>query len=96
MKIINKKDGSDACKQTYEYILGVKGSVLKNKTIFSEIFLFPAKYLQMVTTYLLYNEETERLQLEFENFNKEYFTLRRKFNEMMNKPEDTDGNGDDA
>ena len=48
----------------------------------------------MVTTYLLYNEETERLQLEFENFNKEYFTLRRKFNEMMNKPEDTAGNGD--
>ena len=48
----------------------------------------------MVTTYLLYNEETERLQLEFENFNKEYFNLRKKFNKMMNKPEDTEGNGD--
>ena len=48
----------------------------------------------MVTTYLLYNEETERLQLEFENFNKEYFNLRKKFNKMMNKPENTEGKGD--
>ena len=39
----------------------------------------------MFTTYLLYNEETERLQLEFENFNKDYF----KLNKMMNKSEDT-------
>ena len=45
----------------------------------------------MFTTYLLYNGETERLNLEFENFNKEYFKLRRKFNKMMNKPEDTEG-----
>ena len=48
----------------------------------------------MVTTYLLYYGHTERLQLEFENFNEEYFKLRRKFNKMMNKPEDTEGNGD--
>ena len=45
----------------------------------------------MFTTYLLYNGETERLNLEFENFNREYFKLRRKFNKMMNKPEDTEG-----
>ena len=48
----------------------------------------------MVTTYLLYYEHTERLQLVFENFNEEYFKLRRKFSKMMNKPEDTEGNGD--
>ena len=42
----------------------------------------------MVTTYLLYYGHTEK------NFNKEYFKLRRKFNKMMNKPEDTEGNGD--
>ena len=45
----------------------------------------------MVTTYLLYNGETERLKLEFDNFNKEYFKLRRKFNKMMNKPEEAAG-----
>ena len=45
----------------------------------------------MVTTYLLYNGETERLKLEFDNFNKEYFKLRRKFNKTINKPEDTEG-----
>ena len=60
------------------------------KYLFSEIF-FSAKYLQMFTTYLLYNGETERLNLEFENFNSEYFKLRRKFNKMMNKPEGTEG-----
>ena len=49
----------------------------------------------MVTTYLLYNGETERLKLEFDNFNKEYFKLRRKFNKIINKPEDTEGDGDD-
>ena len=47
----------------------------------------------MVTTYLLYYGHTERLQLEFENFTEEYFKLRRKFNKMMNKSEDTEGNG---
>ena len=51
----------------------------------------------MFTTYLLYNGETERLKLELDNFNKEYFKLRGKFNEMMNKPEETEGNiGDDG
>ena len=45
----------------------------------------------MVTTYLLYNGETERLKLEFDNFNKEYFKLRRKFNSMMNKSEEAAG-----
>ena len=49
----------------------------------------------MVTTYLLYYGHSERLQLEFENFIEEYFTLRKKFNKMMNKQEDTEGNGDD-
>ena len=60
---------------------------------FSGIFLFPAKYLQMFTTYLLYNGETERLKLEFDNFNKEYFKLRRNFNKIMKKPDDTEGSG---
>ena len=44
----------------------------------------------MVTTYLLYNGETERLKLEFENFNKEYFEFRRNFNKIM-KPEEVEG-----
>ena len=66
---------------------------LKTEYFSSSIFI-SAKYLQMFTTYLLYNEETERLQLEFENFNKEYFNLRKKFNKMMNKPENTEGKGD--
>ena len=42
-----------------------------------------------------YYGHSERLQLEFENFIEEYFTLRKKFNKMMNKQEDTEGNGDD-
>ena len=46
----------------------------------------------MFTTYFLYNGETERLKLEFDNFNKNYYELRRKFNQMMNKPDDTEGN----
>ena len=66
---------------------------LETKYFYSSIFI-SAKYLQMFTTYLLYNGETERLKLEFENFNKEYLNLRKKFNKMMNKLEDTEGNGD--
>ena len=46
----------------------------------------------MFTTYFLYNGETERLKLEFENFNKDYFKLQRNFNKMMKKPEATEGN----
>ena len=46
----------------------------------------------MFTTYFLYNGETDRLKLEFDNFNKEYFKLRRKYNKMMNKPEEAAGN----
>ena len=62
---------------------------LETKYFYSSIFI-SAKNLQMFTTYLLYNGETERLILEFENFNKDYF----KLNKMMNKSEDTKGNGD--
>ena len=91
MNIIRKKDGAEACRKTYEYILGVKGrlTLLRNKDVIWDNFT-SAKYLQMFTTYLLYNGETERLKLEFENFNKDYF----KLNKMMNKSEDTKGNGD--
>ena len=64
---------------------------LETKYFFSSIFI-SAKYLQMFTTYLLYNGETERLKLEFENFNKDYFKLQRNFNKMMKKPEATEGN----
>ena len=46
----------------------------------------------MFITYLLYNGEEERIKLEFDNFNKEYFKLRRKFNKIMNKPEEAKGN----
>ena len=46
----------------------------------------------MVTTYLLYYGHSERLQLEFENFSKDYFKLQRNFNKMMKKPEATEGN----
>ena len=48
----------------------------------------------MFTTYLLYNGETERLKLEFDNFNMEYYKLRGKFNKIMNKSEEAVGNGD--
>ena len=65
------------------------------KIILKYLILFSAKYLQMFTTYLLYNGETERLKLEFDNFNKNYFKLRRRFNKMMNQPEDTEGGGRD-
>ena len=64
---------------------------LETKYFYSSIFI-SAKYLQMFTTYLLYNEETERLKLEFENFNKDYFKLQRNFSKMMKKPEATEGN----
>ena len=88
-----RKDGADACRKTYEYILGVKGRLTfkRNKVVIWDIFT-SAKYLQMFTTYLLYNGETERLKLEFENFNKDYFKLQRNFNKMMKKPEATEGN----
>ena len=93
MNIIRKKDGAEACRKTYEYILGVKGrlTLLRNKDVIWDNFT-SAKYLQMFTTYLLYNGETERLKLEFENFNKDYFKLQRNFSKMMKKPEATEGN----